>query len=174
MRFKEVDIKSLKINPFVMLEDQWGLLSVGDAEKFNAMTIAWGGFGVMWSKPVISVVIRPQKYTFEFMEKFDLFTVSFYPEEYRKALQLLGTKSGRDSNKIKESGLTPFHIDGTVAFEEAQSIYLCRKIFGGQQLDAFKFTDPGLDFAMYPNMDYHYVYVGEITKVLTCSMPNIP
>jgi len=166
MVFKEIDFKSLSINPFVMLNDEWGLLSAGDASKFNTMTIAWGSFGVMWSKPVLTVVVRPQRYTYEFVESLDLFTVSFYPEKYKKALTLLGTKSGRDCDKIAESGLTPLFLDGTVAFEEAYTVFVCKKLHGGQQLDASKFVDLSLDSEIYPDKDYHYFYIGEVVKVL--------
>jgi len=166
MSFKEVDVNSLSVNPFVMLNDEWGLLSAGDSLRFNTMTIAWGSFGVMWHKPVLTVVVRPQRYTYEFVEKLDLFTVSFYPDSYKKALTLLGTKSGRDCDKITESGLTPLFVDGSVAFEEAHTVFVCKKLHGGQQLDASKFVDLSLDSAMYPDKDYHYFYIGEVLKVL--------
>jgi len=169
MRFKEVDIKkSNEFNPFVTLGDDWGLLTAGDTDKYNTMTIAWGSFGVMWNKPVLTVVVRPQRYTKEFVDNFDLFTVSFFrpQEDFRKALQLLGTKSGRDCDKITESGLTPLFVDGTVAFEEANTIYICKKLHGGQQLDASKFVDLSLDSSIYPDKDYHYFYIGEILKIL--------
>jgi len=166
MSFKEVDVNSLSVNPFVMLNDEWGLLSAGDSSRFNTMTIAWGSMGVMWHKPVLTVVVRPQRYTYEFVEKLDLFTVSFYPDSYRKALTLLGTKSGRDCDKITESGLTPLFVDGSVAFEEAHTVFVCKKLHGGQQLDASKFVDLSLDSAMYPDKDYHYFYIGEVLKVL--------
>jgi len=166
MAFREIEAKSLLINPFVMLDDDWALLSAGGVGKFNTMTISWGNMGIMWGKPILTVVVRPQRYTKEFIDDMDLFTISFYSNSHRKALELLGSKSGRDSDKITESALTPLFIDDTVAFEEAERIFLCRKLFGGQQLDASKFVDQSLDSTMYPNKDYHYFYVGEIVKVL--------
>ena len=166
MAFKEIELNSLKINPFVMLNDEWGLLSAGSTEKFNTMTISWGYMGIMWHKPVMAVVIRPQRYTKEFVDDLDLFTVSFFPGNNIKALELLGTKSGRDSDKIAESGLTPLFIEDTVAFDEANRIFVCKKLFGGQQLDSAKFVDKSLDQTMYPGKDYHYFYIGEILKVL--------
>ena len=166
MGFKEIDIKSLEINPFVLLNDEWGLLSAGNETAYNTMTISWGSFGVMWNKPVVSVVIRPQRYTKEFVDKLDLFTVSFFPGSYKKALQLLGTKSGSECDKITESGLTPFFIDGSVAFDEANMIFICKKLHGGQQLDASKFVDLNIDSTMYPDKDYHYYYTGEAIKLL--------
>ena len=165
MLFEKIKLESLKINPFVMLNDDWALVSAGNAGKFNTMTISWGTMGIMWNKPVFMVFLRPQRYTKEFVDSFDLFTVSFYPDEYKKALDLLGTKSGRDCDKVAESRLTPCFFDDTVAFEEAHTIFVCRKLFGGQQLDASKFVDLSIDPAMYPEKDYHFFYFGEIVSV---------
>ena len=167
--FKGTDLKTLQINPFTMLNDEWALLTSGTAEKHNTMTISWGTMGIMWNKPVVIVFVRPQRYTKEFVDHSDLFTVSFYSEEYKKALGLLGKKSGRDGDKISESGLTPCFVDNTVAFNEAHTVFVCRKLFGGQQLDASKFVDMGIDPEMYPGKDYHYFYFGEIEKVLVKS-----
>ena len=149
-----------------MLSEEWGLLSAGNQEKYNTMTIAWGHMGVMWTKSVFTAVVRPQRFTKEFMDSMDMFTVSFYPENCRKALELLGRKSGRDGDKIAESGLTPLFLDNTIAFEEAHTIFVCRKLHGGQQLDPAKFIDFSVDQTMYPDKDYHYYYTGEIVKVL--------
>ena len=166
MSFKEIDLKSLKINPFVMLKDEWALLTAGNEEKHNTMTIAWGSLGVMWNKPVFVVVVRPQRYTKEFIDNNEMFTVSFFSDEYNNALQLLGTKSGKDCDKIAESGLTTMFSDGTVAFEEAHTIFVCKKLHGGQQLDPAAFIDKSIDSTIYPDKDYHYYYTGEIVKVL--------
>ena len=166
MLFQEIDLKSMTPNPFVALKDDWAIVSAGTADNFNAMTIGWGTMGVMWHKPVVSIYLRPQRYTKEFIDRMDTFAVSFYSKEYKKSLELLGTKSGRDFDKIAASGLTPHTIDGTVAFKEADTVIICRKLFGGQQLDASKFVDPGLDSRFYPDKDYSYIYFGEIEKVL--------
>ena len=166
MSFEEINVESLKINPFVMFNNEWALLSAGNVEKFNTMTISWGDMGIMWHRPVVTVFTRPQRYTKEFVDAHDLFTVSYYSSKYKNALELLGSKSGRDSDKITESALTPYFIDGTVAFIEAHTIFVCRKLYDGQQLDGSKFVNPELDSEMYPDKDYHYFYFGEIEKVL--------
>jgi len=166
MSFKEIDLKSLKINPFVMLGDEWALLSAGNEKKHNTMTIAWGSMGIMWNKPIFITVVRPQRYTKEFVDNNDLFSISFYPEKYKKALEILGTKSGKDCDKISESGLTPLFIDNTVAFEEATTVFICKKLHGGQQLNPADFVDKTLDQTNYPDKDYHYYYTGEIIKIL--------
>jgi len=164
MSFQETSLETNKINPFAMFKDEWALLSAGNSDKYNTMTISWGSIGVMWDRPIFMVVLRPQRYTRVFIDNNDLFTISFYPEEYRKALLILGTKSGRDCDKISESALTPLFLDNTVAFKEAQAIYICRKLHGGQQIDPSFFTDTSLDIANYPDKDYHYYYTGEIVK----------
>jgi len=166
MSFVPIDINSLQLNPFTAFDGDWALLSAGNESNFNTMTISWGALGTMWNKPVAIVFVRPQRYTKEFIDESDWFTVSFYPEKYRKALALFGSKSGRDSDKIKESGLTPYFINGTVAFNEARMIYVCKKLFGGQQLDPSKFIDADIISALYPKNDFHYFYFGEIIKVL--------
>jgi len=166
MSFKEIDVKTMQINPFTMLKDEWALVSAGAADKYNTMTVSWGAMGIMWHKPVAVIFLRPQRYTKEFIDNLDVFTVSFYPKEYKKALGVLGSKSGRDGDKITESGLTPYFTDDTVAFEEAHTIFVCRKLFGDQQLDPSKFADKSLDEMHYADKDYHSMYFGEIEKVL--------
>lgn len=108
MSFKEVSVSDLSFNPFTKIGKEWMLITSGDENKWNTMTASWGFVGVMWNKNVIETVIRPTRYTIEFVEKNDLFTVSFFDEEYRKALQFCGAHSGRDCDKAKETGLNPF------------------------------------------------------------------
>ena len=114
---------------------------------------------------VITAYIRPQRYTKEFVDANELFTVSFYDKEYRKALNICGTKSGRDCDKVKEAGLTPCFIDGTTAFEEANMIFVLRKLYS-DPMPAENFLDKEIDQKCYPNKDYHTMYVSEIVKVL--------
>lgn len=163
--FKEIKLETMQINPFTMLNNEWALVSAGTPKKFNTMTISWGTLGIMWNKPVAVIFLRPQRYTKEFVDSLDLFTLSFFPEKYKKALGILGARSGRDCDKIKLSGLTPNFLSNTVAFEEAHTIFICKKLFGGQQLDSSKFIDTNLDISLYPNKDYHYMYFGEIEKI---------
>ena len=104
--FSRIDPKELDQNVFSMIGEQWMLVTAGTAERCNTMTASWGGLGVLWGKPVATVYIRPQRYTLEFVEREDCFTLSFFGEEYRKALALCGSKSGRDVDKVKECGFT--------------------------------------------------------------------
>lgn len=114
MKFKELEPANLKDNPFKLINDDWMLITAGDKNNFNTMTASWGGLGIMWFKNVSFIVVRPSRYTFEFMEKHDRYTLSFFEEEYRDALNICGTKSGRDTDKIKEAGLTPVYDSGGV------------------------------------------------------------
>jgi len=166
MSFEPISIVDLEINPLSKLDSEWALLSAGDKKQFNAMTISWGAFGTMWHKPVFIAFVRPSRYTKEFIDNNDTFTVSFFSPCYRDALSLLGSKSGRNSDKIKESKLTPAFIEGTITFNEASEVYVCKKLFGGQQIDGVKFVETALDGKFYPKKDYHFIYFGAIEKVL--------
>ncbi len=111
------------------LADDWGLLTVGSIDDYNTMTIAWGETGTMWGKPVVPVYVVPSRYTYGYMQGNDYFVVSLFPPEYREDLQVLGTKSGRDGDKVALTKLTPKPIEHGVTFEEASLTVVCRKLF---------------------------------------------
>ena len=164
MSFKEISVSELKINPFDMIGKQWMLLTAGDEKDYNTMTASWGFMGFIWGKSVIETVVRPSRYTYEFMEKNDLFTVSFFGEEYRDALKLCGSRSGRDCDKAHETGLTPYFTDGTAAFEQAEMIFVCRKVYA-QDMDKAKLAEEHIHW-YNDGGDMHKAYIGEIVKVL--------
>ena len=167
--FHHVEPKSLTENPFSMLDDAWMLITAGDMEKHNTMTASWGGVGVIWNKPVATIYVRPQRYTYEFTEENEYFTLSVFTEEYRKALTYCGRNSGRDVDKDKECGLTPFlakdDIAGSVAYQEARLVFVCKKLYA-QDLVPESFIDPTLAEKNYPSNDFHRMYIGEIVAVL--------
>ena len=165
MSFQEVEIKDLKFNPFTKIGTDWMLITAGNEEKHNTMTAAWGGVGFLWRKNVVTAYIRPQRYTKQFVDDHERFTLSFYGEEYKSALSLLGTKSGRDCDKEKEAGITPYYVDGTTAFEEAEMIFVCKKLYH-QDLKEECFDEKDTDRECYPLKDYHTMYIAEIEKVL--------
>lgn len=150
-----------------LFANQWLLLTAGDfaSKRYNAMTIAWGSMGTMWNKPFVQVVVRPQRHTRKFMDEFDSFTVCAFRPALRSALQLLGSKSGRDGNKIAESGLTPAAASAVEApiFAEADLAIECRKIFW-QDMDPKGFVSPAIA-ANYSAKDYHRIYFGEIIAI---------
>lgn len=160
---KKIDIKELKGNAVSLFDDKWCLITAGTEESYNTMTASWGAMGELWNKDVCFCFIRPQRYTYEFTEKNDLFTLSFFAEEYRKALSFCGTKSGRDYDKAKETGLTPKAIDGSVSFEESEIIIVLRKV-AVQDIDPEGFIDETIDEKCYPQKDYHRMYIGEVVS----------
>lgn len=166
MAFKEAAVESLQFNPFTKIGKEWMLITAGDEKKHNTMTASWGGVGIMWGKQVVTAYIRPQRYTKEFVDAEGLFTLSFYSEKYRNALNICGSKSGRDCDKEKEAGLTPMYVDGTTAFEEADMVFVCRKLYRQEMAPEYFTQDDGLDERWYPNKDYHVMYMAEIVKVL--------
>lgn len=163
--FKKITPEALKENPFMLIGKDWTLVTAGESTAhYNTMTASWGGVGVIWNKNAATIYIRPQRYTYEFLEAGDCFTLSFFGEEYRKALSFCGSKSGRDYDKSKECGLTPIELDGSVAFAEAKLILCCKKLYWND-IDPANFCDSSIDSTFYPGKDYHRMYIGEILSV---------
>lgn len=166
---KHVELKDLRVSPFTILDREWMLLTAGDfsERKFNCMTVAWGGLGTMWQKPLAMVVVRPTRFTYEFMEKYNSFTLTAFPAELKKQLQYLGSHSGRDTDKIAVAGLTPEASSSISApgFSEADLLIECKKIY----FDDFKPANFLADYIppLYNN-DYHRMYFGEVTAVSAC------
>lgn len=162
---KEKEINELMMNPFTKIGKQWCLIGAKHNGKFNAMTASWGGVGVLWNKNVVTIYVRPQRYTRELIENSDYFTLSFLGEEYRKQLKYYGTHSGREENKEEVSGLHQ-EEDGNYAYlREAELVLECKKLYCGN-IEKEGILDKSIDTIHYPQKDYHYIYIGEITKVL--------
>ncbi len=162
--FKEIKPSEISESAFKLIGDDWALVTSGTEEKFNTMTISWGGVGIMWGKPVAFTFIRPQRYTFSFMENNGYYSMSFFDEKYRDALKFCGSKSGRDYDKVKETGLTPkFTEDGVPYFEEAKLVLVCKKLYA-QELNKESIIDSESVDKWY-NDDFHKMYVSEIVKV---------
>ncbi len=146
------------------LGTDWMLITAGSEEKFNTMTASWGGMGILWNKSVVFAFVRPQRYTYEFMENNDYFSLSFYDKSWARALKFCGTNSGRDVNKAKVTGLTPIFDEKAPYFEQANLTVICRKLYA-QDMDPGSIIDPDLN-QYYRGNDFHRVYVGEMTRVL--------
>ena len=164
LKFNEIDLKKLSLEPFSLIGDTWMLITNGDERGYNMMTASWGGLGVLWNKPVALCFIRPQRYTFEFTERNEHFSLSFYAEKYRSALTLCGTKSGRDIHKTEVTNFTPVFEQAAPYFAEADLVFICKKIHS-QFLAPECFVDTSIE-KNYNNGDYHKMYVGEIIKGL--------
>ena len=148
---------------FDIFDKEWALLTAGSEQRYNTMTISWGGLGTLWGKPVVTVYVKPIRYTHEFMDRSDYFTVSFYPEKYRRALGLLGSLSGRDGNKIAKAGLTPRLLDNAVTFKEAKVTLVCRKIYCQDMDTAQMPAEVVSDY--YVDEAAHTMYIGEVIDV---------
>ncbi len=167
MTRKTVDIAQLKVQPHHLFHHQCPLLTSGDFNSghFNTMTIGWGALGTMWSKPFTFVAVRHSRFTYEFMEKYGSFTLSILPSEYREVINLLGTQSGRDGDKITASGLTPeaAQVVPAPVYAEAEITIECNKIYAND-LNPDKIPAAVLR-KHYPDNDFHRIYYGEIVAV---------
>lgn len=161
--FNKVDINELKFNPFDEISNHWVLISAKKADVVNTMTASWGQLGHLWGKNIVSVYIRPQRYTKEFIDAGDYFTVTLF-DGYKKELGILGSKSGRDGDKIQEVGFNIEMVEEQPAFKEGKMVFVCKKIYS-DYIKPENFIDDSLDERWYPNKDYHEMYIGEIVGV---------
>ena len=163
--WKKIDPKQIEKNVFSMIGEQWMLVTAGTQSNCNTMTASWGGLGVLWNKPVATAYIRPQRYTKQFLDENEYFTLSFFGEEYRQQLALCGRKSGRDTDKVAECGFTVLEGEGGAPyFDQAEIVLVCRKRFV-QAMDPANIPEE-ICQSVYPDKDYHDIYIGEITEAL--------
>lgn len=162
--YKQITPDKIPGNIIKMLSEDWMLITAGDDQQFNMMTASWGGLGRLYEKPTASCFINPTRYTHQLMEKNDTYTLTFYTEAYRDALQYCGTNSGRDGDKVKGSGLTPITTpNGSKAFAEAWLIIECRKMVS-QSLSHDALFDEKVK-ADWVGKQLHKMYIGEIINV---------
>ncbi|MBQ6263961.1 MAG: flavin reductase [Clostridia bacterium] len=159
-----MNLNEMRINPFKEIGSDWALVTAGTKNGANMMTVSWGAVGVMWGKNVVFVFVRGSRYTKEFLDSGDTFSLSFFDEKYKPALSLCGSKSGRDIDKWAASGLTPCEKDGAVYPEEAKRSFLCKKL-AAVPVTKEHILDPSVAPEWYPSNDYHTMYVGEIIEV---------
>ena len=153
-------------NIISLLENDWMLITSGGEESFNTMTASWGGLGVVWSRPVAFMTVRNTRYTYEFLQRNDYYTLSFFDEDYKGALELLGSKSGRDGDKVAESGLTPMTTPvGAVSFEEARMIIECKKLYEEALDPKSIFDDAIAESYIKTDGERHILFIGEIVDV---------
>lgn len=161
--FRTIEPQEISLNPFKAIGVDWMLITAGTLKKYNMMTASWGGWGVLWHKNICFCVVRPGRYTYEFMEKADYFTLSYFDEAHKEKMEFCGANSGRHVDKMRLSGLTPVEdLSGCVYFKEARLVIACKKIYF-QQIDPKNFLDSRIE-ENYPNKDYHRMYVGEVVR----------
>ena len=161
---RKIDLKALDKNVFSAIADQWMLITAGTADRCNTMTASWGGLGVIWGSPAATCYIRPQRYTKEFVDENGYFTLSFFDGKYRPQLNLCGTKSGRDVDKVKECGFTvAAAAGGAPYFEQAELVLVCRKRME-MPMDPAAVPEDVKEKSYHD--DFHDIYWGEIVEVL--------
>ena len=156
---------TLNDNVFKLIGNDWMLITSGSMDRWNTMTASWGSLGILWGMNVSFCFVRDSRYTYDFMNDSDRYSLTFFDEAQRTALNYCGSHSGRDVDKAAETGLVPVNIDGAVAFEQSRLVMVCRKLYQ-QDIDPTLFVDPSLD-THYPVKDYHRMYIGEITGCYT-------
>ena len=163
---KEVEkLKKINVSPFTNFGFDWALVTSGTKEKFNSMTIAWGGMGTLWGLPVITVYVKPIRYTFNFLKENDVFTVSFYDKKYKKQLGIMGTISGRNNNKVSMVGFSPqFLENGGITYKQATVTYVLKKIYI-QKLDKSLIPDFAIE-DYYTTDEPHYIIIGKVESVV--------
>jgi flavin reductase (DIM6/NTAB) family NADH-FMN oxidoreductase RutF len=163
--FIEIKPEELNKSPFQLIGKDWMLVTAEKDNKVNTMTASWGGLGVMWGRNVAFVVIRPQRYTKEFIDNSDTFSLTFFDSSFKKQLSYIGAVSGRKEDKISNSNLTIQHSDNTPFFEEGKLVIMCRKLYA-QEFKPECFIASELDNVWYSDKDHHTLYIAEVEKVL--------
>jgi flavin reductase (DIM6/NTAB) family NADH-FMN oxidoreductase RutF len=164
-RFESVRPGDLGIDPFTGIGERWFLLTAGGPDSWNTMTAGWGAMGFLWRRCVVFAYVRPGRHTFRFMESSGLFTLSFFDDDMKGALEYCGTTSGRDVDKAAATGLVPFEpVPGCTAFEQARAVIAARRIYT-HDIDPSRMEDGSLE-ELYPSKDYHRMYVGEVLEAL--------
>ena len=163
---EKINVKELNDNVFETIGKEWMLVCAGNKDKFNMMTASWGCLGWLWNKPVAVVFIRPERFTHGIIEENEFMTLSFLgnSEEARKIYSFCGSKSGRDLDKAKETGLIPVETDnGSIAFDQSRLTLECRKLYK-DNMTAEKFLDKDLLQWYGAKGGFHDVYVVETDK----------
>lgn len=163
---KQIEINEFSENPFKLIGSDWMLITAKKGDKTNMMTASWGGVGILWNKPVATIYVRPQRYTKEFIDNEEYFSLCVLPEEYRQILNYCGTKSGRDEDKIAETKLTIDESEKAPIFKESRLVLICKKLYA-QDLTEQSFIDKSLVEKNYQAKDFHTMYIAEIEKILT-------
>lgn len=162
--FKKEQIRSFQSEIFKLIGEDWILLTAGDKSGFNPMTASWGGLGILWQKPIAICFIRPTRHTYEFANKSDIITFSFLTEEYRSILQYCGSKSGKDVDKIRETGLIPVETEGGgITYKQAKLCIESRVLYRDDLIPEKLSAD--IDKMFYLKKDYHRFFIGEVMNI---------
>ena len=157
-------MKDFITKSFNIFDKEWALVTAGNLDNYNTMTISWGGLGTLWNKPVATVYVKPIRHTHDFLDSNEYFTVSFFDEKNKKDLGVLGTLSGRDGDKVAKTSLTPVSVGDSISFKEAKLTLLCKKIYRQDMI-----TDAMPQFAVdtyYTDEEPHTIFIGEVVDII--------
>lgn len=158
--FKKTSVYDLSFNVFEEINKNWMLITAKNPDgKVNTMTASWGMMGEIWGKEAVTVYIRQSRYTKEFVDSQEYFTLSLF-DGYKKELGVLGSKSGRDGDKISEVGFTIEEVDNQPTFSQCKAVLVCKKMY--QDDIAIKDMKEDIVKAMYQDGDQHTMYIAEI------------
>lgn len=163
--FQPMPFELVEFNPFTKIGKEWGVVTAGSKITANAMTISWGGFGVMWGKNVTYIFVRDSRYTKDFIDRSGFFSVTFLPEEYRSATNYLGSHSGRDGDKFKAAGLSLAYRHSIPYIDEGNFVLLCRNL-SATRITEDSFLLPEIKEKWYKDGDMHTMYIAEIIEIL--------
>lgn len=150
---------------FSLFDKKWALLSAGTKDAHNTMTISWGSMGTLWNKPIVTVYVKPLRFTHKFMDENEYFTVSFLPEDKREALNIMGTMTGRHhTDKDAAAGLTVRDLGEAVTYEEAELVFLCKKVFFGNMTTTHMPAEIVKQY--YTPDEPHTLYIGEVVDII--------
>jgi flavin reductase (DIM6/NTAB) family NADH-FMN oxidoreductase RutF len=161
--FRDLCLNDFKENVIKLISDEYMLITAGDKEKFNMMTASWGFMGEMWGEDSVAVVVRPSRYTMDFIDKSDYFTLTFFGDN-KEVHKICGSKSGRNTDKVKETGLTPVFDDNCVWFDEARIVLKIKKKYVQPMSKEF-LTDKSVDEKWYKDGDWHNLIIGTIERI---------
>lgn len=164
-KLKKIPVSKLDANLFSLISKDWAVLTVNTPNKVNGMTVSWVQFGHLWNKNVVTVYVRPQRYTFPFIDEQETFSLAFFDEEYRAKLSYLGKASGKDEDKLSHCEFTTSLVENTPVIDQAKLVFVLRKIFV-TDIKEENFLDASVVKRCYPKKDFHRAYTAEIVQVL--------
>jgi len=167
--FKSVSPGELTDNVFSLIGKDYTVITAGKADHYNSMVASFGGWGQLFSKPTTWCFLRANRYTLEVIRTENTYTMSYFEDEYKEQVLLFGSKTGRNTDKMKESKLTMVETpSGNISYKEARLIIECKLTEVTTVSPTDFYTQEGKDFvteAYEDAKDYHKLVFGEITNV---------
>lgn len=164
--FQPVELDDVLEGAFRFGGETWALLTAGNEQKANTMTVSWGGITYVWDKTCAIIYVRDSRYTKEFIDAEKKFSLSFLNhDEYRGLKKYLGSVSGRDEDKIANAKLNLNFDDGVPFIDEADNVLVCKVLYK-QQMKEECVVNGRVIANFYDKGNYHWFYIAEIKKVM--------